>query len=301
MALDLVIAGAGPAGVSAALWARSLDLDVALVEAAAAPGGQLRAIHFEPRNFAMAIPGDGATLVRRLTEQLLSSGVTPRTSAAAKLDPATPAVTLADGETLAASAVLVATGMRRRRLEVPGERTFEGRGVSHSATRDRERFAGQEVLVVGGGNAAFENALLLADAGCSVSLAVRDHIGARDEFRAKVAKRPSIEVLADTHVLEIVGDERVTGVRLEGPRGRFELPVAGVVVKVGALPNTEWVRGILELDDDGYVQIDERFGTSQPRVWAAGDVTRPEVPGLSVAIGQAALAVAIIRATLRQP
>jgi thioredoxin reductase (NADPH) len=301
MALDLVIVGAGPAGVSAALWARSLDLEVALVESATTLGGQLRAIHFEPMNLAMGAKGDGTALLGRMAEQLAAIGVAPRFSAAARLDPAAPAVSLADGSTLSASAVLVATGLRRRRLGVPGEERLADRGVSHSATRDRGRLAGQEVAVVGGGNAAYENALMLADAGCSVSLVVRDQVRARDEFRARVASRPNIEVLEDTHVVEIVGEDRVTGVRLEGPRGAFELPVAGVVVKVGARPNTEWLRGTLELDADGYVQVDERFGTSQPRIWAIGDVTRPEVPGLAVAIGHAALAVAAVRSALRQP
>jgi alkyl hydroperoxide reductase subunit F len=108
-------------------------------------------------------------------------------------------------------------------------------------------------------------------------------------------------VLDRTRVAAILGDGQVSAVRLEGERGRFDMPVAGVVVKVGAIPHTEWLAGTVDLEDSGYVLVDDRFGTSQPRIWAVGDVIRPAPPGIAVAIGQGALAVAAIRAVLREP
>lgn len=297
---DLVIVGAGPAGVSAALWGRSFGLSILVLESERTAGGQLRHIHHAVANLAGTGGGDGSTLAKAMADDLEAAGIEVRYGAAAgKLEPAAPAVHTADGARIAAGAVLVVTGVRRRRLEVPGERALEGRGVSWSATQDRLRFAGEEVVVVGGGDGAFENAWLLAEVGCAVTLAVRGVPRARREFRERVAANPRIEVLGETRVTAVLGEERVRAVRLASPRGEFELPAAGLVVKAGMLPNTEWCAAGIECDPEGYLPVDEQFGTSHPSVWAAGDVARPPLAGIAVALGHGALAVTAIRAALR--
>jgi pyruvate/2-oxoglutarate dehydrogenase complex dihydrolipoamide dehydrogenase (E3) component len=199
MSHDVVIAGAGAAGVSAALWARSLGLSVVLLEEGAEPGGQLHHVHFEIGNFAGSLPGMGQTLVHRMNEQLAAQEIDVRyRTPAASLDPKAPAVRLGNGESLDARSILIATGARKRMLDVPGARELFGRGISDSATRDRQTFAGEEMLVVGGGDAAFENALILADVGCRVTIAVRDAGNARREFRERVA-RVTADRSARTH------------------------------------------------------------------------------------------------------
>jgi thioredoxin reductase (NADPH) len=296
---DLLVVGAGPAGVSAALWARSLELSVRVLEAGGEAGGQLHLVHFEPANFAGAASGPGPALASRLQRQLEACGADVRwRTPAESLESGAVATVRAGGARHEARAVLIATGARRRTLEVPGERELEGRGVSYSATQDRDRFAGEDVLVVGGGDAAYENALILADVGSRVTLAVRGAPRARRRFRDAVAAEPRIEVLEDTRVTAFDGGDRLRVARLEGTRGAWELPVAGVVIKAGIVPNTEWCGDGLELDDEGWIRVDDRHGTSHPRVWAAGDVTRPEPLGISVATGQAAQAVAALRAAL---
>jgi thioredoxin reductase (NADPH) len=304
VSLDLVIVGAGPAGVAAALWAKSLGLSARVLEAGDTAGGQLHHIHQPLANLPGATGGDGPALARTLADELAAAGIDVRYGHPAQaLEPEVPAVRTADGTRHAAGAVLIVTGVRRRRLEVPGEREYEGRGVSASATQDRARFAGEEVVVAGGGDAAYENALLLADVGCAVTLAVRGAPRARREFRERVAASPRIEVLEGTRVIGVLGavagEERVRAVRLEGPRGTFEQPAAGLVVKIGVVPNTEWCAASLELDPESYLSVDEHFGTSRPRVWAAGDVARPPLAGIAVAFGQGALAVHAIRLVLR--
>lgn len=303
---DLVIVGAGPAGVSAALWAGSQGLEARLLEGGPRPGGQLHYVHFHPRDLAGFAVGDGPALARVFERQLADAGVDARYGTKAvgleggdRSSP--PVVSTADGERHRGAGLLIACGVRRRRLEVPGERELEGRGVSYSATRDRTGFAGRDVLVVGGGDSAYENALLLAEVGCRVAIAVRDVPRARAEFRGRVGAEPLIEVLEGVSVRRVLGDGGVRSVVLEGPGGEVEREVVGVVIKIGMMPNTEWCRGALEHDAQGFLRVDGSFRTSHPRVWAVGDVIRPPLPSLAVSIGSAALAVAAIRAEVRAP
>ena len=239
---ELVIVGAGPAGISAALWARSHELPPLVLEAEPGPGGQLLHVYFEPRDLAGMPPGDGPAIAARYQKQLAESGVVVRYGAVVASLEVSPRLLLrlADGEEIAPRAVLIATGARRRRLDVPGERELEDRGVSFSATRDRERLAGRAVAVVGGGDAAAENALLLAAAGCDVTLIARAALRARPAFRERVAAEPRVRVLVHTRVVRVLGETQVTGLELESPTGASRLACDGVVIKVGVVPNTEW-------------------------------------------------------------
>ena len=300
MNAEVLVVGAGPAGVAAALWARSFGLEPLLLESAGRIGGQLLRVHFELANLPGMVPGTGEAIARRCEQQLEAARVVVRLDAeAVALDPAGAGITLRGGETLAARAVVIATGVRRRRLAVPGERELTGRGVSYSANADRAQLAGRDVAVVGGGDAAFENALILASAGCRVGLLVRGVARARPEFQARVADERRIERLDHTRVLAVLGEGHVTAVRIEDDRGTWERPVEAVVIKAGNVPNTEWCAG-LGHDEHGYLRVNGAFRTSQAGVWAVGDVTRPPVFSVSVALGHAALALEEIRRQLRR-
>jgi len=289
----LIVVGAGPGGVSAALWARG-RCEVLVIERAARAGGQLRAIHFVPPELPGSDVRDGAALADACERQLESAGVRVRyETAAAGLERRGRGVALVleRGGWLAADAILIATGLRRRRLQVPGETDFEGRGVSTSATRDREALAGRDVLIVGGGDAAFENALHLAEAGSRVTIAVRGRARARREFRERAAAAPRIEVLPGARVTAFLGDDRLRAVRLERGGAERERAFEAAVVKIGSIPNTEWCARAVRADAAGFLRADARGRTSVPRVWAAGDVIRPPVFAISVAAAGAALAI----------
>ena len=304
MSLDLLIVGAGPAGVSAGLWARELGLTATVVESASMPGGQLQHVHFSPRDVAGVRAVDGAAIASLYALQLADAGVPligDRMAASLELrgaDGEQPGVLFTSGERLSARAVLVATGARRRRLDVPGERELEGRGVSYSATRDRLQFAGRPVVVVGGGDAAYENALILADAGCDVTLLVRRVARARPQFLARVAASPRILVRTGVTLLEVLGEGQVRGLKIADSAGERGLACTGVVIKAGVIPNSEWCRTMLAHDDAGYLKVDARHATSAPHVWAAGDVTRPMLPSIPVALSHGAETVASIREAL---
>lgn len=301
---DVLIVGAGPAGVSAALWARSYHLLPALLETTGAPGGQLRHIHFHPLDLMGVGRGDGPEIAETLAKQLHGGRIEVRTgSEAVALEAGgevnTPRVVTADGGTHDGAVVVVATGVRRRKLDVPGEAEFDGRGVSYSASRDRAMFANRRIVVVGGGDAAFENALILADVGCKVTLVVRGLPRTRHEFLARVAEDGRIEVLGAARVTAIRGDDWVKSVRIETEDRAFERPVDGVVIKIGVLPNSEWCAKALDLDPEGYVVVDAGLRTARHRVWAVGDVVRPTPPSLAMAAGHGALALSGILRLVR--
>jgi len=304
VAREVLIVGAGPAGVSAALWARSFGLEPRLIESGPVAGGQLLHVHFHPSDLAGVPEGDGPAIAAAMARQLAEAGIALRCGVAATAlatgrgAGSRPAVIAAGGERIEADAVLIATGVRRRRLEIPGERELEGKGVSYSATRDRAEFAGRPVVVAGGGDAAYENALLLTAVGCTVTLAVRGAPRARADFRQRVAADPRIEVRERTRVTAALGEGRLRAVRLAGPAGEEEIEAAGLVIKAGVIPNTEWCRASLASDAEGFLFVNAGLAASQPCVWAAGDVTRPALPAIAVAIGHGALAAAAIRNAL---
>ena len=299
-----MIVGAGPAGVSAALWARSLDLVPAVFEGAHAPGGQLHLIHFHPADLAGVASGDGPEIAATLVRQLRGAAVEVHSGTAVVgleggREASAPRVLTADGRAYGAPAVLIATGVRRRRLEIPGERELEGRGVSYSARRDRDALANRRVTVVGGGDAAHENALLLTEVGCRVLLVIRGTPRARPEFVRRVARDRNIEVVSPARVTAIRGQDRVSAVRIESGGVTSERAAEGVVIKIGVTPNTGWCAGAIDLDPEGFARVDGGLATSRPGVWAAGDVTRPTPPGIAVAFGHGARAMGAIRAVLR--
>jgi thioredoxin reductase (NADPH) len=295
----VLVVGAGPAGLSAALWCRSFGLPVDVVEGGPRLGGQLHRIYHVVENYP-GLRATGAELVAALEAQAAATGLALRCGrAVAGLEPEPLAVRFSDGERERADRLVVATGTRPRTLGVPGEAELTGRGVYGSATRHRGEVAGVDVVVAGGGDAAYENALLLAEAGCRVTVAVRGaQPRARQSFRDRVESHPAIRVLLATRVDAILGDDRVRAVRLAGPGGASEHEAAAVFVKAGVMPNTEWCGDVLAKDAEGYLVVGESLRTSHARIWAAGDVTRPALPSLAHAVGDGARAAAEILRSL---
>lgn len=303
---DVLIVGAGVAGLSAALWLRDFGLDALMLEEASQPGGQLHEIHAPIPNYLLAFGWDG----RRFAGQALNDA----RSAALRILVGEPVARITargrsveriGGERFSARAILIATGLRRRRLGVPGEEAFFGRGVSHSANRDRERYAGKPVAVVGGGTAAVEDALLCAESGSDVTLLHRSsRFRARSDFLARARAHAKIRIVKSAAVTELLGKDRLEAVRYRerGVRAIREIAVEAVFVRIGWEPRTERLRGIVRLDRAGYVKTGPGGVTSAPGLYAAGDVCSPRWPSIANAAGQgAAAAWEIARALGRLP
>jgi len=300
---DVVIIGAGPAGLSAARWCDELGLDTLLLEANDDVGGQLAWIHNRVDNYLGVQADNGQQLRELFIEQTTDCDFDQWTGVQIEsVDLKARRVRLQSGEELQSIAIIMATGLRRRRLGIPGELEFAGRGMIESGKRDREQLAGKDVCVIGGGDAAAENALLLAEVCPTVTLVHRGRkLRARREFTEQLHTHHCITVFPESNVRRILGNDRVEAVEIEraGAIKPFQMAVQGVVVRIGFEPNTDFVRDQLELDDRRYVVVDSRHETSIRNVFAIGDVSNPLAPTIAGAAGSGATAAKVIASRLR--
>src|SRR6516165_1362412 len=277
----IVIIGSGPAGYTAAIYAARAMLEPILI-AGIQPGGQLT-ITTDVENY----PGyadviQGPWLMDQMQKQAEHVGARLVSDHVTEVDLAHRPFRIAcdSGDVYLAETVVIATGAQARWLELPSEQKFKGYGVSACATCDGFFYRGKEVLVIGGGNTAVEEALFLTNFAAKVTIIHR-----RDSFRAekilqdRLFKNPKIEVLWDTELAEVHGGEaplKVNGVSLKDSRtgALRELAVDGVFVAIGHAPASELFVGQLEMKPSGYIKTAPySTATSVPGVFAAGDVT----------------------------
>ena len=298
----MVIAGGGPAGLSAAIYAGRAGLAPVVLEGAV-PGGQLGQIERIDNypGFAEGVGGADLALAMRAQAERFGAKLLPGEEAAsfAVLPDGSLEIGSSGGGTIRARTLVVATGTRPRRLGVPGEAAFEGRGVSYCATCDGAFFKGREVAVAGGGAEAFGAALYLARLCSRVTVLFPGaEPAARGPAVDSARANPAIGVRAATRVLEVLGEGRaVRALRVADAAGaESELPVAGLFVALGAGPALDWAGGLLAREPDGRLRAGPDGATSVPGVFAAGDVAEPALRQVATAVaGGAVAATAAIR------
>jgi thioredoxin reductase (NADPH) len=300
---DVIIIGAGAAGLSAALWCDQLGLDTLVLEAEAEIGGQLLSIHHPIENYLGRCAADGRELRDLFAAQVEDAEFDLWTGVEIEsVDLSAKRVALRSGEQLQSISIIIATGVRRKSLGIPGEAELKGRGIIESARRDRELFAGKDVCVIGGGDAAAENALLLAEVCPTVTLVHRGKsLRARAEFAEKLRTSHCVTVFKEAIVRRIIGEQEVEGVEIfrRGAIKPFEMAVRGVLVRIGVEPNTGLFREQLHVDERGYVVVTGEHETSAGNVFAVGDVSNPLAPTISGATGAGATAAKVIASRLR--
>ena len=296
---DVLVVGAGPAGLSVAMWCAELGLTSVVLEREAAGGGQMQSIYNPITNYLGSPARNGAELADRFLETFGQFNVPIEFGAGAvDVNVEGRSVAASNGKRYAGRFLVLATGVSRRRLNLPGENLFEQKGILVSGARDRREVAGKIVAVIGGGDAALENALMLSEFASHVYVIHRrTEFSARPSFVAKAAEDPRIEFIFGSSVASIDGDKRVESITVcIGPAGKTALmAVDFVLIRIGVEPNTDFLEGQVDLDPYGYVLVDSLCRTSAAGVSAVGDVANPIAPTIATAAGTGATAAKHIR------
>ena len=292
--LDLVIVGGGPAGLSAGIYASRGRLNTVILERNTA-GGQLALTELVENYPGFPEGVSGFELSEKMKAQAVEFGADLREiQAVTALEPAPEGYrVVTDRGTLLTKAVILAPGRAARRSGIPGEAEFIGRGVSWCATCDGPLYRGRTVAVVGGGDSAVEEGMFLAKFAEKVYLVHR-----RDELRAapiaqeRCFASTKFEFVWDSVPRKIEGDEMVEALVVENVKtGETSvLPVNGVFMYIGQIPNTTWLAGTVDLDEQGYIVTDGLLRTKLPGVFACGDAHANQLKQIAMAVGEGALA-----------
>lgn len=290
---DMLVVGGGPAGAAAAIYSARKGLSTGLV--AERFGGQvLDTLTIE--NFISVAETEGPQLAAALEAHVSAYPVDIiKHQRASRLDRGDVIdVQLQSGATLRARTVVLATGARWRDMNVPGEQEYRTRGVTYCPHCDGPLFKGKKVAVVGGGNSGVEAAIDLAGVVAHVTLLeFQDQLKADDILQRKLRSLQNVDIIVNARTTEVVGDGRqVTGLTYEDrtTQALRTLELQGVFVQIGLLPNTDWLKGTIELSKFGEIIVDERGQTSMPGVFAAGDATTVPYKQIIIATGDGAKA-----------
>lgn len=296
---DVAVLGAGIAGLSAAMWAARYGLKTVVIDRMGAGGQIVTATRIDN---VLGLPQgvSGYDLGPLAFEQAEAAGAEFRIDEVASITPTGEGLAIAyGGETLAAKTIIAAFGSLPRSLGVPGEAEFAGRGISHCASCDAPLYAGKPVVIVGGGDTALDEALVLAESCSSVLVLARgDALRAQPFLIDQARAKPNIAFQFNTVVERIAGQEGVTHVAVRTQRGAQDIACDGVFICAGTIPNTGLFKGLVTLDESGHIQTDIMMRTSHPAIYAAGDIRSQSVGLLAACAGDGATAATTAWRTL---
>ena len=291
---DLIIIGAGPAGLSAAIYASRARLSAVVIEQNFVNGGQIIDT-YEIDNYP-GLPGiSGMDLAAKMAEHAEKLGVETVYGFVQNLDLTGPVKKVETDEgTYEAKAVIIASGATHSKLGAQGENQFAGMGVSYCATCDGAFYRGKDVLVVGGSDVAVEDAIFLAR-GCNKVYVVhrRDELRAAKILQENLLSLPNVEMVWNSNLRSVNGGMKVESATVVNKLDQSErtIPVSGVFIAVGITPRSEFARNHVSMDEKGYIIADETGATSVPGVFAAGDVRTKQLRQVVTAVADGANAV----------
>jgi thioredoxin-disulfide reductase len=282
---ELIVVGAGPAGVTAAIYSARNKVDLILI--ASEVGGQV-SNSAEIENYTGFQFITGQELSAKLEEHLQKFKFEMKLEQVNKVERDGKSFrVITEGGNYVGTTAIIASGRRPRELNIPGEKAFKNRGITYCATCDGPLFEGMDVAVIGGGNSALESALQLTKIATSVRIMTHGPKLRADKVYLERAKESAnIEIITDTDILDVVGDRLVTGIRIQRKGKDPELlPVKGVFVEIGSVPNSQIV-DFVRKNDSGEIMVNAGCETNIPGLFAAGDVTDVPEKQIIVAAGE---------------
>ena len=302
---DLIIVGAGPAGLAAAIYAARARLRTLVLDESVA-GGQVKTTH-KVSNYP-GFPEDikGTDLARAFATQAERFGATIRRAieiTAHDFSGPVKTIELDEEEMVEAPAVIVATGARPRDLGIPGESKYKGRGISYCATCDGAYFDGKDIHVIGGGNSAVEESLFLTQFARSVTIIHQfDHFQAEAATTEEALKNPKIKVIWDSEPRAFIGEGGLQALSIENVKTheKVELKTDGVFVFIGYVPRTDLVKGVVPLNKWGYVETGEDMSTPVPGLYVAGDLRSKSFRQITTAVADGTIAALAAQKYVKQ-
>jgi thioredoxin reductase (NADPH) len=292
---DVIVMGAGPAGLTAAIYAARARLKTLVLDSSV-PGGQVKTTH-KVSNYP-GFPEDvkGTELAALFAKQAERFGATiARAVEITDFDLKAPEkrFVLDEEDEVTAPAVIVATGAKPRSLGVEGESKFKGRGISYCATCDGAYFEDKDIHVVGGGNSAVEESLFLTQFAKSVTIVHQfDHFQAEAATAQEALSNPKVKVIWNSEPRGFFGEKSLDRMRIEDVKTHEiqELATEGVFVFIGMVPQSEFLKGVLPLNQWGYVETDEGMATSVPGLFVAGDLRSKKFRQITTAVADGTIA-----------
>ena len=288
---DIIVVGAGPAGLTAAIYARRANKKVLVFEAKSYGGQIVNA------NLVENYPGfksiSGFDLATSMYDQAVNLGAEIKFEMVKKITKEKEVIT--DSGTYSAKAIILATGAENRRLNLPEEVDYIGKGISYCATCDGNFYKGKDVAIVGGGNTALEDALYLANICNKVYLIHRrETFRGEDKYVEQINLSDNIELILNSNVVDINGEDRLDSIVVKNNDGTLRtLEVSGLFIAVGQQPKNELFADVIELDEKGYIKAHNEVYTTCEGIYVAGDTRSKELKQLTTAVADGSLAATI--------
>ena len=291
---DVIIVGAGAAGLSAGIYLSRAKMNTLILNEGAV-GGQMVLTH-EIANYPGIESISGYELARNMKLQAQKFGCVIKSNVkitGLELKDDVKKITVNNKDVFSSDAVIIATGGKPRPLSVPGEEEFKGKGISYCATCDGDFFQDKEIIVVGGGNSALEEAVSLTKYASKVTIVHQfDNFQAFEHYVVEAKNNPKINFIMESKISEFIGDEKLNAVKIQNQRdfSISEMTIDGVFIFIGYMPNTEILKGVVELNENGEIIVDKDMRTNLSGVYAAGDSIAKRFRQVTTAVADGTIA-----------
>jgi thioredoxin reductase (NADPH) len=291
---DVIVIGGGAAGLTAGIYLSRAKLNTLILNEGAI-GGQMVLTH-EIANYPGIENISGYELARKMKSQAQKFGCSIKSNikiTSLELEEEIKRIIVNNNDVFTSDAVIIATGGKSRMIGAIGENDFKGKGISYCATCDGDFFQDKEIIVVGGGNSALEEAVSLTRYASKVTIVHQfDHFQAFEYYVNEAKKNSKIDFIMEAKIIEFIGNEKLSSVRIQNQRTEeiSEMKIDGVFIFIGYVPNTETLEGIIELNESKEIIVDKNLMTNLPGVYAAGDSIQKRYRQVTTAVGDGTIA-----------